>query len=83
VIELLSEGSLRKRLCKYFIKQQEKRGQNSFSVNMNGLELSQYLAVNRSAMSRELSRLKNDGVLSFSGGRCEILNIDKLLHEAK
>ena len=69
---LLSEPRLRNRLMMYF---------NALPTAPNGIrimpfgqrELAQYLSVNRSALNRELSRMKEDGVIEMDGRTIRIL----------
>ena len=61
----LAEPSLRARLLLYLRDEQKKAGTAVFTIPYNRQQLADFLAVNRSAMSRELSRLQDDGVLEY------------------
>ena len=61
----LSEPSLRARLLLYLRHEQEKAGTALFTIPYNREKLAEFLAVNRSALSRELSRLQTEGVIEY------------------
>lgn len=64
-IELLSRRSTREKLLAYLSYESEKTENPQFSIPFNRQELADYLSVERSAMSAELSKLKKDGILDF------------------
>lgn len=49
---------------------------NVFDVPLSQTELAEYLSVDRSAMARELSLMKKEGLIYFKGRHCEILTSD-------
>jgi len=63
--EILSKRALRERIMTYLRIIQERRGQDSFYIDMNREQFSQYLCVNRSALSYELNQMKREGIISF------------------
>ena len=71
--------SLRKRLLSYLSEQALKYGSSHFFIPFNRQQLADYLAVDRSAMSNELSKIRRDGLISYrkneftlkEGVRCE------------
>lgn len=63
-MELLSQKSIRARLMRYLETVARKQG-NSFVIPFNREELADYLCIDRSALSRELGRLKSEGVIDF------------------
>lgn len=64
-MEVLSRRTTREKLLAYLSAQSLKAGSNSFEIPFNRQELSEYLSVDRSAMSNELSKMRNDGILDF------------------
>lgn len=64
--EVLSKRSLRERIMAYLHIMQKNSGSNSFNINMSREQLAQYLCVNRSALSRELGRMQNDGLIKMT-----------------
>lgn len=55
----------REKLLSYLSSQAQKSGNAVFSIPFNRQQLADYLAVERSAMSAELSRMKKDGILDY------------------
>ncbi len=60
-----SSKSIRGRLLAYFSHQAMKSGSLKFTVPFNRQQLADYLGVDRSAMSNELSKMKNEGLIVF------------------
>lgn len=71
-IEILSSKSIREKLNIFFTNQIEKNGTNKFKIPYSRLELANFLNVNRSALSRELSNMQNEGLLKFNKNTFEI-----------
>jgi len=61
----MSQRTTRGKLTSYLSAQAQKQGSPSFDIPFSRQELADYLGVERSAMSAELGRLRDDGVLSF------------------
>lgn len=57
--------SIRDRLLSYLSFQAIKQGRYRFEIPFNRQQLADYLCVDRSAMSNELSKMKRDGLLTF------------------
>ena len=57
--------SLRERLLSYLSEQALERGSAQFTIPFNRQQLADYLAVNRSAMSNELSKMQEEGLITF------------------
>ena len=53
------------RLLSYLMEQAQRQGGKYFTVPFNRQELADYLLVDRSALSSELSKLRAEGVLEF------------------
>lgn len=77
-IAYLSTGSLRARIAMYLLD----RGGETFSLTGTREDLAAYLCVNRSALSRELSRMKADGLIDFYRSSFRILDYRQLQAEA-
>lgn len=57
--------SLRQRLISYLSEQALEHGSSHFTIPFNRQQLADYLAVNRSAMSNELSKMQEDGLITY------------------
>lgn len=72
-IEFVSKRTTREKLLAYLSAEAQKYQNCNFCIPFNRQELADYLNVDRSAMSSELSRLKDDGILRFKKNRFEFL----------
>lgn len=72
-IEILAERRLRNRILRYLRVLQQKSGSNTVTVRLNREQMAKYLCVNRSALSNELSTMKNEGIVFFSGSKFTLL----------
>jgi len=63
----ITHKTIRSRLEAYFYDMMDQNGSPDFVIPLNRNELSDYLCIDRSAMCRELSNMKNDGVLDYKG----------------
>lgn len=57
--------SLRGRLLSYLSEQATRNGSNHFTIPFDRQQLADYLAVDRSAMSGELSKMQKDGLITY------------------
>jgi CRP-like cAMP-binding protein len=64
-IEHLSKRTTKEKLLSYLSEQAAIKGNNEFTIPFNRQELADYLCVDRSAMSNELCKLRDEGILSF------------------
>ena len=73
-LRYLSVGSLRRRIAMYLLDQ----GGGTFCLGMTREDLADFLCVNRSALSRELGRMKRDGLIDFYRDTFRILEPEQL-----
>lgn len=64
-IAILSQRGLRDRILIYLTMQAGRRGSDSFQIPFSREELADYLCVNRSALSHELSLMEQEGLIRF------------------
>ena len=60
----------------YYLMQREKNGE--FELGQSVSSLAQYFGVERPSLSRALSEMADDGIISFDSGRGKILDNEKL-----
>ncbi len=65
----LSERSTREKLVSYLSEQAKKQESTEFEIPYNRQQLADFLSVDRSAMSKELCRMRDEGMLSFRKNR--------------
>jgi CRP-like cAMP-binding protein len=64
-IEVISKKNLRDKIMTYLSMQAQTQGKRYFDVPMGRLELADYLCADRSALTRELSNMKKDGLIDY------------------
>ena len=62
-IEVISKRTTREKLLTYLTICAKKNNKNSFKIPFNRQELADYLEVDRSGLSAEISKLRKDGIL--------------------
>ena len=72
-LEILSKRSIRERLMEYLELQAESMGTRSFSIPFDRNKLADYLCVDRSAMSRELGKMRDEEILKFEKNKFTLL----------
>lgn len=65
--------STRERLQDYLSDQYHRTGSRTFSIPLNRQDLADFLFVDRSAMSNELCKMRDEGLLRFDKSRFELL----------
>lgn len=64
-IENISQKTIREKLLTYLSNESRKNKSNIFVIPFNRQDLADYLNIDRSAMSFELSKMKKDGLIKF------------------
>ena len=72
-IELLTKKDIRDKLLSYFDIISRKRLSKKFNLPFSLTDLADYLSVDRSAMMRELSHLKEEGFIDKKGKKITLL----------
>jgi CRP/FNR family transcriptional regulator, dissimilatory nitrate respiration regulator len=72
-IRHISKRSTREKLLSYLAEESQKAGSNEFTIPFSRQELADYLCVERSAMSAELSRLRQAGILDTERSHFQLL----------
>lgn len=72
-IRILSQKKLRDKL-KIFFQTQQLSADGVITLPFNRREMADYLCADRSALSRELCRMRDDGILTFAGRTVTILD---------
>ena len=72
-IDVLSRRSIREKLLCYFHQQAARAGGPNFRLPFSLSMLADYIATDRSAMMRELKKLKDEGILSSDGRQIRLL----------
>ena len=77
-VEYLTMKSLRGKISAFLLDQSRKAGGMSFTLPMNRAELADFLNVSRPSMSREMCRMRDEGVIDFHLASIRILDPEAL-----
>lgn len=72
-MDIITPKSLRERVLVYLSQESVKQGNRTVTVPFNRQQMADYLSVDRSALSGELSRMQREGVISYVKNRFTIL----------
>ena len=73
-IEHITKRTTREKLLSYLSMQAANSGSGSFAIPFNRQQLADYLSVERSALSAEMSKLKTDGIINYKKNHFELLS---------
>lgn len=71
-VEHISKRTTREKLLSYLSQQAQKNKSNSFEIPFNRQQLADYLSVDRSAMSNELCKMRDQGILQFNRNKFKL-----------
>ncbi len=77
-LDYLTSRTTRERIAKYFIDTANRNGKTTIKIPYNRNQLAEYLGVDRSVLSRELSKLKSEGILEFDKNTFHIVDVHSL-----
>ena len=69
----MSGRTTRTKLISYLSEEAKRQGSSTFTVPFNRQQLADYLCVDRSAMSNELCKMRDEGMIRFEKSRFELL----------
>ena len=77
-IEYLAMKSIRKKISTYLLEQHNIYGKNKFTIPLKRNELAEFLNVSRPSLSRELIKMKEEGIIDFNKSSFEIIDLELL-----
>ena len=72
-IEIISKKTLRGKIMAYLQNQSLEQNSREFTIPLGRLELAEYLCADRSALTRELSRMKKEGLIWYGKNKIQLL----------
>lgn len=72
-IEVISKKTLREKIMAYLQNQSLEQNRRHFTIPLGRLELAEYLCADRSALTRELSNMKKDGLIWYEKNNFKLL----------
>ena len=77
-VDYLSLRSIAGKLSKYLLEQWEESGKATFTLPLNREELAEFLNVSRPSMSRELGRMRDEGIIEYYREAFRIIDTRRL-----
>lgn len=74
-LRYMSQRSTREKLLSYLSDEAKRQNSGSFSIPFNRQQLADFLSVDRSAMSSELCKLRDEGMLNFHKSKFTLYEI--------
>ena len=72
-VEVVSKKTLREKILAYLSIQAQSQGGKTFEIPLGRVEWAEYLCADRSALTRELARMKEEGILDYQKNTFTIL----------
>ena len=72
-IEVVSKPNIREKLICYLTMESKKNNENNFTIGFSRNELAEYLCSNRSAIHKELCKMRDEGIIDFYRNSFKIL----------
>ncbi len=72
-VDVISKKSLREKICEYLSLQAERTGMMTFQIPLGRVQLAEYLHADRSALTRELRLMADEGLIDFHRSTFRIL----------
>ena len=69
----MSGRTTRTKLISYLSEEAKRQGSSTFTVPFNRQQLADYLCVDRSAMSNEICKMRDEGMIKFEKSRFELM----------
>lgn len=72
-VDVVSKRTIREKLLAYLSIQAQQQNSRYFEIPMGRVELAEYLCIDRSALTRELVKMKEDGLIDYDKNSFRIL----------
>lgn len=77
-VEYLTIIGIREKIITFLLEQLKKTGKTTFMLPMNRKELAEFLNVSRPSLSREMCRMRNEGIIDFHMATVKIIDVVRL-----
>jgi len=77
-VEYLTISSMRGKISTYLLEQYKLTGKNVFNLSLSRNDLADFLNVSRTALSREMGRMRDEGLIEFYRATIKINNFQTL-----
>jgi CRP-like cAMP-binding protein len=77
-VEYLTIKSMRTKIATYLLEQHKLQGKKTFILALKRNDLADFLNVSRTALSREMGRMRDEGLIDFYRSSVKLTDIDNL-----
>lgn len=77
-VEYLSIKSLRGKISTFLLEEYKKTGSNTFQLELNRNELADFINVSRPSLSRELCKMRDEGLIDFHSTAIKIKDFEAI-----
>ncbi|MDS1030839.1 Crp/Fnr family transcriptional regulator [Bacillota bacterium LX-D] len=77
-VKVLSLETIRQKLCSLFLEESKKQKSLIIKLSMSRSNLAEQMGIQRPSLSRELIKMKNEGLINFHKGSIEIKDLAAL-----
>lgn len=77
-VEYLTIKSMQGKISTYLLEQYKKTGNRNINLSLNRNELADFLNVSRPSMSREMCKMRDEGIIDFHLSAFRILDLEAL-----
>lgn len=82
-VEYLTIRSMRTKIATYLLEQRKLAGKNIFVMPLKRNDLADFLNVSRTALSREMGRMRDEGLIDFFRSSVKLTDVEKLMKAAE
>lgn len=72
-LEIVTKRSIREKILTYLNMQHKQNNSSYIEIPLGRIELADYLCVDRSALTRELAKMKKEGLIDFDGNCFKVM----------
>jgi CRP-like cAMP-binding protein len=80
-IKVLSLDTIRQKVCNYLLKEYQLQGTNMIQTAMSRKAMAEHMSIQRPSLSRELIKMKEEGLIDFDKSTIKILDVEALEDE--
>ncbi len=80
-VKILSLDTIRQKVCNYLLKEFKLQGSTMIQTAMSRKDMAEHMSIQRPSLSRELIKMKEEGLIDFDKSTIKILDVDALEDE--
>jgi len=80
-VKVLSLDTIRQKLCNYLLKEYKLQNSTMIQTAMSRKDMAEHMSIQRPSLSRELIKMKEEGLIDFDKSTIKILDVDALEDE--